>query len=113
MKKAFLTLALAVGMLMANAQTAKKFNTMSDEALTSINATEEQKKQVADLAKEHREKVAALRKNTALNDEQKKEEMKKINAYRNERFWNEILTPEQSKALKAKQKEAKIAESKQ
>lgn len=110
MKKTFLTLALVAGMLMANAQTAKKFNTMSDEALTYINATDEQKQQVAELAKEHKEKVAALRKNTDLTDEQRKEEMKKINAYRNKRFWSEILTPEQSKTLKTKEQEARKAE---
>lgn len=113
MKKLCLTLVLVAGFFIANAQTAKKFNTMLDEALTSVNATAEQKKQVADLAKEHREKMAAIRKNTSLTNEQKKEEIKKINEYRNKRFWNEILTPEQSKALKAKQKEARSAESKQ
>lgn len=101
MRKLFLTLALAVGMSVAvNAQAVKKINPFTVETLDALKATDEQKKQVEEQTKEVRAKIAAIKKNTALSDEEKVAEHQKVNKERSRRFYNEILTPEQAKQLR-------------
>lgn len=112
MKKIFLTLALAIGMSVAvNAQTAKKLNPFSVETLDELKATDEQKKQVEDQTKEVIAKIAAIKKNTALSEEEKKTEHQKVNKERSRRFYNEILTPEQAKQLRQMIAEQRKAQS--
>lgn len=102
MKKLFLTFALAIGMSVAvNAQTVKKLNPFAVETLDALKVTDEQKKQVEEQTKEHIAKIAAVKKNTALSDDDKKTEHQKLNRERSRRFYNEILTPEQAKQLRA------------
>lgn len=110
MKKSLLTMVMALGLLtMANAQDVKPY---SDETLAEIKATPEQIKQVKDLTKEFRKKLVEIQNSTTLNEEEKKQAWIKLRDYRLSRYWNEILTPEQSKYLKEKQKKMKAEEKK-
>lgn len=105
MKKTLLTMAMMLGLLIVTqAQDVKPF---SKETLDEIKATPEQRKQVAEIVKEFRQKMDELRSNTSLNDEERKAEWKKLSKHRQDRYWNEILTPEQAKYLKEKEQKMK------
>lgn len=75
--------------------------------MEEIKATDEQKRQVKELVKEFRQKMNDLRANTNISEEEKKMEWKKLSDYRQNKYWNEILTLEQSKYLKEKQEKMK------
>ncbi len=101
MKKLFLTFALAVGIsVTVNAQTVKRFNPFAIETLDILKATDEQKKQVEEQTKDVIAKIAAIKKNADLSDEEKTKEHQKVNKERSRRFYDEILTPEQAKQLR-------------
>lgn len=105
MKKIFLTMAITVGLFIAaNAQDIKPF---SKETLDEIKATPEQRKQVEEIVREFRQKMGELKNNHSLNEEERKAEWKKLSQHRQDRYWNEILTPEQAKYLKEKQQKMK------
>lgn len=96
---------IAAGLFMtANSQDIKPF---SKETLDEIKATPEQRKQVEELVKEFRLKMNELRANNSLNDEERKAEWKRLSNYRQDRYWKEILTPEQAKYLREKQEKMK------
>jgi protein CpxP len=79
---------------------------MHDRAMEKLNLTEQQKQQMAEMRKQHRAKLDALRDDTSLTPEQKREQMR---AYR-EQFQQEmqsILTPEQRKQMHEWKQKAK------
>ena len=84
---------------------AKSFNAFSMQALEEVNATDEQKKQFNNLQKEYKDKLNAIKKNNGLSEAEKKAEHQKLNQYNAEVYWEKILTPEQKKYLKNKEKE--------
>lgn len=106
MKKIFLSLALVVMVFIkVGAQVPKHFDVFGGEAMEIIKATPEQKKQVTELIKEFSQQTKAVRDNTALSDDEKKVQLRKLNMERGKRFWENILNEEQAKVLKEKQKE--------
>lgn len=104
MKRIFLTLAMVLCMFML-AQ-AQKFNPFSLQALEEVNANDQQKQKFKELTKEYEEKLKAIRSNNDLGNAEKREEIKKLNQYRNKVYWKEILTKQQATALREKQKAA-------
>lgn len=105
MKKTFLSLVLMTTLCIAvSGQIPKHFDLFGAEAMETIQATPEQKKQVANMVKEFRQKTKEVKDDTALSEDEKKVQIRKLNAERGKRFW-EILTKEQAEVLKAKQKE--------
>jgi protein CpxP len=75
-------------------------------AMEKLNLTDQQKQQMAEMRKEHRAKLEALRNDTSITPEQKREQMR---AYR-EQFQQEmqsILTPEQKKQMQEWKQKAK------
>lgn len=110
MKAFFLTVAIALGLSIGGkAQDIKPF---SKETLEEIKATDEQKQKVKELVKEFRDGMDKLRANTSLNEEERKAEWKRLSDYRQDKYWKEILTPDQAKYLKEKQKKMKGEEGK-
>ncbi len=101
MKKFLLSLVMLLGVSLAiNAQTPKKVNPFTVEGLDLVKATDEQKKQVMELTKQHLEKITALRKDTSLTAEAQLVAHRKLNTDRSLRLYNEILNPEQSAHMK-------------
>ena len=101
MKKILLTVVMALAVsFMVNAQTPKKINPFTVEGLDLVKATDEQKKQVMELTKQHLEKIAALRKDTTLTAEARLAAHRKLNVDRSLRLYNEILNAEQSTYMK-------------
>ncbi|MFD1630136.1 hypothetical protein [Pseudopedobacter beijingensis] len=108
MKKVILSMLLAVGLsVYVNAQQAKKYNSLSIEAMEEINATAEQKQKFNELMKEFEEKKKEIRSNNVLSAEEKKTKMNELFRYRMKTYWDEILTPEQNKQLREKQRALK------
>lgn len=86
----------------------KSFNVFSMQALEEVNATDVQKKQFNNLQKEYKDKLNAIKKNNGLSEAEKKAEHQKLNQYNAETYWEKILTPEQKKYLKNKEKELRV-----
>lgn len=107
MKKAILSLVVMLGLTLASdaQEIPKWFDPLGREARKMVDTTPEQEKEIVADYKAVGKKVAAVRKDNSLSKQEKEKEIKRLRTERANRFFNEILTPEQSTKLREIQKE--------
>ncbi|MDI3322154.1 hypothetical protein [Pinibacter soli] len=110
MKKLFAIVALSIGFAVAaSAQdsTAHK----KDKVKSELNLTKEQQAQIKSMHAEYKQKFAALKADSSLTAEQRKQQYKALHQEQQNKM-NTILTPEQQSKLKEMKKQ-KVAKTKQ
>ncbi|NGM63103.1 hypothetical protein G5B30_14425 [Sphingobacterium sp. SGG-5] len=112
MKKAILSLAVMLGLVLTiyaqEVQVPKPFEVLSTEALDLVNANEEQKTQLTDHLKSVRQQIHTVLRDKSLSRQDKNKKRREIRLAAAQYLHTHILSPEQSKQLKAIQKEKRI-----
>ena len=106
--------ALSVPAVLANSQAAPAqqgemgMRDKLQSAVESLNLTDDQKPKVKDIFADAKAKRQSIWNDSSLTDDQKKAKMKELHAGTMAKL-NEVLTPDQQTALKAKMEAAKAA----
>lgn len=98
--KALFTILLLAACMLGNAQTKPVFSYYSLETLDAIGATQEQKDKIAAIKKETDTKIKEVKKDTSLNEDQKKAAYAEHYKVGGARYF-EIITKEQKQKLQA------------
>ena len=77
----------------------KKHGEMGMEMYSQLNLTDDQKAKIKEILESRRSQLSALKEDTSLNPEQKREKMKTIMETTDEQI-NQVLTPEQQQKYK-------------
>ena len=108
MKRFFMTAFLAVGLLVSsNAQDKKpavKLPYYSQEFLDELKATPEQKAAINKLMDDFKAESKKVKANTALTDDEKKAEIKRLTKERTDAYYK-VLNAEQNQYIKEKRKQ--------